>query len=330
MEDRKKEHIKLAFDSQTLSDSIDKRFYYEPLLNAHPTNSRSFQFLGCTYKTPLWVSSMTGGTALAAKINANLAKVCNAFGMGMGLGSCRIILDDNTYFNDFNVRPLIGPDLPLWANLGISQIEKSLASGTVNKITELIKKLEANGLIIHVNPMQEWVQPEGDHLQHSPLITIQRFLDKFSGRVMVKEVGQGMGPESLIELFQLPLEAIEFAAFGGTNFAKVELQRRTDQHSHLLEPLTRIGNTADEMLELVNAINVQLGDKVQCKQIIISGGVKNFLDAHYYLLKSQVPAVVGMASAFLKYARDDYESLHTFVEHQVKGLQLAEAFLRLR
>ena len=73
--------------------------------------------------------------------------------------------------------------------------------------------------------MQEWFQPEGDILSMSPIDTIQRFMDQFSLPLIIKEVGQGMGPESLKRLLQLPLPAIEFAAFGGTNFARVELLR---------------------------------------------------------------------------------------------------------
>ena len=166
---------------------------------------------------------MTGGTKLAGTINRNLAMACNEFGMGMGLGSCRIIMEDDTYFEDFNMRAIIGDDLPLWANLGIAQIEELVGKKQEDKAAELVEKLRADGLIIHVNPMQEWFQPEGDILTCPPLDTIKRFLDSFSVPVIVKEVGQGMGPESLRELLQLPLQAIEFAAFGGTNFARVEL-----------------------------------------------------------------------------------------------------------
>src|SRR6056297_2248988 len=139
LETRKKDHIDLAFKSQTGISAADQRFYYEPMLSAHPSKGlQPFEFLGKTQKAPLWISSMTGGTKLAGKINNNLARACNEFGFGMGLGSCRIILEDDTFLNDFNVRPVVGNDLPLWANLGIAQIEELIQSEKISLAIELV------------------------------------------------------------------------------------------------------------------------------------------------------------------------------------------------
>jgi len=115
---RKRDHIELAFQSQINEGLLDKRFYYEPLLAGHPKHGSypSFQFLGKTMRVPLWVSSMTGGTQLAHTINHNLARACREFGMGMGLGSCRSLLYTDDTLADFNVRKIIGDDLPLFAN----------------------------------------------------------------------------------------------------------------------------------------------------------------------------------------------------------------------
>ncbi len=329
LESRKKDHIELAFKSQTGIPDIDQRFRYEPMLSAHPVkNPEPFEFLGRKHKIPMWVSSMTGGTKLAGTINRNLARACQEFGMGMGLGSCRIILNDETYFEDFNMRPIIGPDLPLWANLGIAQVEELLEAGKSDLATRLVDKLEADGLIIHVNPMQEFFQPEGDILKHSPLDTIRRFMEVFRKPIMVKEVGQGMGPESLRELLKLPLQAIEFAAFGGTNFARVELLRDENADAALFEPLSYVGEDALSMVQSVNQIITT--EEPVCKELIISGGVKNFLDGYYLISKSKLPAIYGMASTFLKYAREEYEQLQKFVEGQVKGLEMARAYLKVR
>ncbi len=329
LETRKKDHIDLAFRSQTGMPEIDHRFHYEPMLAAHPEKGlQPFRFLDREHRVPMWVSSMTGGTKLAGIINRNLARACREFGMGMGLGSCRIILKDNTYLEDFNMRPVIGPDMPLWANLGIAQIEELLEEGRVSLATALVEKLEADGLIIHVNPMQEWFQPEGDIIKYPPIDTIRRFMDHFKYPLIVKEVGQGIGPESLRALLQLPLKAIEFAAFGGTNFARVELLRSENAEATLFEPLSNIGEDAMSMVESINAIITT--EKPVCSELIISGGIRNFLDGFYLLKKSKLPAIYGMASTFLKYAKEDYDQLYTFVEGQVKGLEMAFAYLSVK
>ncbi len=327
MEDRKKDHIDLALNSQTLKNTLDVRFDYEPLFKPHPGSSTvPFDFLGKKQHTPIWVSSMTGGTKMAGTINRNLARACHEFGMGMGLGSCRMIMDDDTYFEDFNVRPIIGDDYPLYANLGIAQIEEFIESNKVDRIRSLLDRLQADGLVVHVNPLQEWCQPEGDHFKKAPIDTIKSLLDQTDIRVIVKEVGQGMGPKSLRALMKLPLEAIEFAAYGGTNFALVELERSAAAMKANYEPFTRVGHSAEEMVDLVNQI-MDSESEILCRQIIISGGIKTFLDGYYLVKKSRLPAVYGQASEFLRHAREDYEKLQEYVAYQVKGWQLAETYL---
>ncbi|MGW8314087.1 MAG: hypothetical protein ACWGNV_00695 [Bacteroidales bacterium] len=329
LESRKKDHIDLAFKSQTTPLEMDHRFHYEPMLRPHPTAGlKPFIFLGKEQRVPIWVSSMTGGTKLAGTINRNLARACHEFGMGMGLGSCRIIMEDDTYFEDFNMRPIIGDKLPLWANLGIAQVEELVQRKRTGQAAVLVERLSADGLIIHVNPMQEWFQPEGDTLQVPPIETIVRFLDQFPHPVIVKEVGQGMGPESLRQLLQLPLQAIDFAAFGGTNFARVELLRDESGAAALFEPLSLIGEDAASMLGEINRIVKETTPA--CQEIIISGGIRTFLDGYYLIRKSALPAIYGMASTFLKYARKDYEELRDFVRSQVRGLEMAYAYLTIK
>ncbi|MEX2589226.1 MAG: hypothetical protein WD334_03415 [Chitinophagales bacterium] len=289
-----------------------------------------FEFLGKQMHAPIWISSMTGGTEMAAKINQNLAKACAEFGLGMGLGSCRPLLDSNKRFQDFNLRTIIGNDLPFFANLGIAQIEELLSQNRAEKISELIGKLKADGLIIHVNPLQEWLQPEGDRFKKAPIATIQELLEKTDFPIIVKEVGQGMGYNSLKALMQLPLAAIDFAASGGTNFSKLELLRGSNENSSQFEAWTNIGHTAEEMCLMVNEINRELGSAVQCKEVIVSGGVKNFLDGYYLIKLLNQNAVYGQGSAFLKHAREDYKSLSNFVKQQIEGLKMAKAFLQIK
>lgn len=331
MENRKKDHIDLAFASQTLVSDIDTRFVYEPMLSAHPQNGiPETDFLGKSLRLPIWVSSMTGGTRLAGIINRNLARACREFGMGMGLGSCRILLEDRKHFSDFDMRDLIGPEYPLLANLGIAQLEVMAEDRQLDRVHQLVSDLRADGLVIHVNPFQEWFQPEGDLLKKPALESIEALLAESPYPVMVKEVGQGMGYESLRALLKLPLAAIEFGAFGGTNFSRVELLRSSKEQQELYEPFARTGHDALQMVQMVNHLVEKEGKAVRCRQLVVSGGVKNFLDGYYLIGKSSLPALYGQASAFLRVARDNYESLQEFMQHQVRGLQLAYAFLRIR
>lgn len=326
-EERKKDHIQLALNSQTTKDKIDTRFYYEPCLsgNTPDYNLLKKQFLGTEFNAPMWISSMTGGTKMAATINQNLAKICNKYGLGMGLGSCRRLLYDDTYFSDFDQRKTIG-DRPLYANLGIAQVEQLLDVGAYEKINELLKKLQADGLIIHINPLQEYMQPEGDRYQQSPIMTIEKLISKVNTKCIVKEVGHGMGPQSIAALMKLPLEAIEFAAFGGTNFSVIELGRNQDLASQAKSHLSLVGHTVDDMIRFVN----EALPTSTCKEVIISGGISNYLDGYYHISKSNANAVFGMASGFLKYAMEDYETLSTFVQSQLEGLALSYQLLTIK
>lgn len=326
-EQRKKDHIEMALASQVTSS--DARFYYEPILSSHDGNLEqlSLSFLNKQFELPLWVSSMTGGTEWAKIINTNLAMACNEFGMGMGLGSCRSLLYSDDRLEDFDVRRFIG-DQCLFANLGIAQLEELVENNEYDVIKNLVAKLEADGLIVHVNPLQEITQPEGDKIKYSPLQTITTLLEKVDMPVIVKEVGQGMGYRSLEALFKLPLAAVDFASHGGTNFTKLELLRSDDTTS--LDPLTTVGHTAKEMVAMSNQLKEELGDKMLCKQIIISGGIKDFLDGYYLLKKSKIKAIYGQAGAFLKHARGEYQALQKYVETQRKGLQMSFAYLELK
>lgn len=328
--DRKLDHINLALRSQTAGNTADQRFWYEPMLSAHPSNqSLEVRFLGKTMKVPIWVSSMTGGTQMARTINYNLAMACKEFGMGMGLGSCRKLLDDDTHFADFNLRPIMGDDLPLFANLGIAQVENLLKEKKFYLADQLVDRLNADGLIVHINPMQEWMQPEGDLVAENPLTTLKRVLDHAKYPVIVKEVGQGFGPESLRQLLKLPLAAIDFGAYGGTNFSQVELLRRDEPERNKFEPLVRIGHTADEMLNIINNLDSS-GASMACRQLIISGGIQNYLDGYYLVTRSQLPAIYAQASAFLRHSQGGYEPLRQFIAGQIEGYKMAHAFLKVR
>ena len=324
---RKRDHIELAFQSRVRADQVDGRFFYEPLMTSHPKGSDlSTTFLGKTFDYPIWISSMTGGTEHARKINQNLARLCAEFGLGMGLGSCRALLDSNDRIADFHMRPIIG-DRPLYANLGIAQIEELVDQKALDKIPALLSKLQADGLFVHVNPLQEWAQPEGDLIKRPAIETIAELCDNLDSNIIVKEVGQGMGPKSLKELMKLPLVAIEFGAAGGTNFTQLELNRPENNTSHK-SIFSSVGHTAEEMVEFVNSFIHH--DDVRCKDIIISGGVRDYLHGYYLIEKCKLNAIYGQASAFLKHALISYEDLVQFFKAEMDGFAMAKSYLRIR
>jgi len=320
---RKEDHIELAFRSQVDRMELDARFDYEPMLAAHPSPGSLVPsiFGRKTMKAPLWVSSMTGGTEKAYVINQNLGKACDEFGLGMGLGSCRPLLYGADRLVDFDIRPITGDSVPLYANLGVAQVQELLDDGRI-------------GEIIHVNPLQEAMQPEGDRFTATPLQTVKDTMTELPELpVIVKAVGQGMGPASLAALLKLPLLAIDTAANGGTNFSKLELLRSDEMRAQAYAPVVQLGHSAEEMVDMINQeVQAQQGaqTQVQCKHLIVSGGLQTFLDGFYLTQKSQLPAVYGQASAFLRYAREDYATLQRYVETQLRGLELAHAYLRPR
>jgi isopentenyl-diphosphate delta-isomerase len=319
----------LAFRSQ-LSEN-DSRFYYEPLFAPSPELSLipSVQIAGKTMKAPWWISSMTGGAEKAGTINANLAKAAKKYGLGMGLGSCRPVLEQTESARDFKIRPIIG-DQPLFANLGIAQLQELFLNNQSKRVIDLIDSLEADGLIIHVNPLQEWFQPEGDTFKFNSLDTIKRCIDAFQFPLMVKEVGQGMGPKSLKALLELPLEAVDYGAFGGTNFSLLENLRSSGVRSEEWVPATRIGHNAVEMSNWICDFKNEPDFAINAKNIFVSGGIKNFLDGYYHLLKVPHNVVYAQASPFLKYALLGEEPLNEYIESQLHGLAMSYSYLSLK
>ena len=302
---RKQDHIELAFRSATSAALNDSRFNYEPMLSEHKSQLESITIFEKEFKLPFWVSSMTGGTEKAGNINRILATVAGKYGFGMGLGSCRALLYSDEHLADFNVRKYLGNNSLLYANLGIAQVQQLIDEKKLHLIAQLLQQLEADGLIVHVNPLQEWLQPEGDRFSIAPIHTIKTLL-------------------------QLPLEGIEFAAFGGTNFAKLELLRTDEDTMEHSMSLSRVGHTADDMVEIINSLGSMLGDRMLCKQFIISGGIQNFLDIHYLRMKLRYLSIAGQASAMLKYAQIGQDALEQYIETQIKGLLFGQSFLTLK
>jgi isopentenyl-diphosphate Delta-isomerase len=321
---RKEDHLSMAQASQVSSNERDHRFFYEPMLSAHPQSKNTQSVFGSwSFDFPLWISSMTGGAQHAQKLNSIMASACEEFQLGMGLGSCRPMLEDKSMVKDFNVRHLM-PTRPLFANFGIAQIESSIQKKSVNQIHDIVETLKADGLIIHVNPLQEWFQEGGDLISTPPIETVKSFLESASYPVIVKEVGHGIGPESLRALMNLNLFAIEFAAFGGTNFSNLEAKRSKHQRA---DAMIYVGHTAREMMGFVQNI-LKNEPSVLCQKFIVSGGIQSSLDG--YLYTAQLPqSLFGMANKILQHALTGESALREYLKVQKEQYLMAQAFLKV-
>ena len=195
----------------------------------------------------------------------------------------------------------------------------------LNKLSDMIAKLSADGLIIHVNPLQEWYQPEGDTYKKSPLEVIEKVLAT-QIPVVVKEVGQGFGPRSIKNLLEMPIAGLELAGFGGTNFSKLEKLREKTPNLARENDLMFVGHTALEMIDQINLFNDVLNSNCLCKNIIISGGISSTLYGHWLCEKLTLPSVIGRAKAYLDHA-SNYEDLRTLVLGQIDTLKMANNFL---
>lgn len=322
---RKDHHIAFGPQSQSAVNDIDPRFNYEPLFVCTENQQLNpINFFDQQLEFPLWISSMTGGAQKAADINKNLAAACAHFGLGMGLGSLRPLMQERRMLSDYQLREIAGAKTPLYGNLGIAQLHSYLENGEITKFMDLCSKLDLDGLFIHVNPLQEWYQPEGDRFPQAPIQTLMKFKEVYKGVLFVKEVGQGMGPRSLNALIDLGVDGIELASFGGTNFSKLENSRR---ESALPSDLCNVGHTHQQMM---NNLSGLLKGREKGPMIIVSGGVRSMLDAHYYQLKYDFPSIVAMGTPLMEKAILGEKELFNFIENLKSEYLMARACLELK
>lgn len=327
---RKNDHLELTGQAQMSeherNPEIQDFFYYEPLFAKHPhaLQTLPITFLGRQLDYPFWISSMTGGGENSKKINENLAIVAKKYGLGMGLGSCRLLLDNDELIDDFDLRQHLGGELPFFANLGVHQLALLIKNNQIDKLHRMIEKLRADGLIVHINPLQEWFQIEGDRFFESPLETLAKFMNLKKYPLIVKEVGQGMGPHSLKALIDLQVEGIEFGALGGTNFSKLEVLRK--KSADIDTSLAYVGHSALEMVHFLNDLYDEARDKEKFPEIIISGGINDAAKAFHLWSLSKKRPLIGMASSFLLHA-NQMADLEIFIQEKINHFKMAQSCL---
>jgi isopentenyl-diphosphate delta-isomerase len=316
IENRKSEHLRVCIEEdvefQQLTNGLEKYRFTHCCL---PELDRSdielgTTFLGKSLKAPILISSMTGGTELAHLVNTRLATVAQRYGLAMGVGSQRIALEQPELAPTFAVRSL-APDILLLANLGAVQLNYGCGLEDCLKLVEL---LEADALILHLNPLQEWVQSGGDSNFKGLLAKIQQICAQLPVPVIAKEVGNGISAVMAKQLIEAGVAAIDVAGAGGTSWAKVESQRAKDNRQrHLGQVFADWGLPTAECITTIRSMNSTI-------PLIASGGLKNGLD----LAKSIALGadLGGLARPFLVAAIESEAAVDELVKFLIAELEI--------
>ncbi|WP_349408298.1 type 2 isopentenyl-diphosphate Delta-isomerase [Pseudalkalibacillus sp. SCS-8] len=273
---RKSEHIDIVLNEEVTAQTVttgfdDYQFRHLALPEIDFSEiSLETEFLGKRMRTPFLISSMTGGTEIAWKINRTLAIVAEAKGWAMGTGSVRSAIENPDTAYTFNVRDY-APTVPIIANLGAVQFNYGYGS---EQCLRAVKITEADALVLHVNSLQEIFQPEGDTNFKELLAKIEQVCKDLSVPVGVKEVGWGISHELAKELYERGVAFVDVAGAGGTTWSQVEKYRnKTDSLKR------RAAETFREWGIPTSRCIREINEKVPECPLIGSGGMRNGLDA---------------------------------------------------
>ena len=271
METRKRRHIDVclseAVDYQTVTTGLEHyRLPYNALTQTDlSTVDLAANFLGARLRAPVLIGAMTGGAELSGTINRNLAAAAQELGVGMMLGSQRIMLDNGSASSSFSVRD-VAPDVLLIGNIGLAQLDEVV----VPDLVKVLDHVGANALAVHTNPLQEAMQHEGDTDFSGSISRLRDIAGSIGYPVILKEVGHGIGAAAAAELVDCPIAAVDVAGAGGTSWARVEQFVRYGEIRH--PALAEWGiPTAEALLEVRHTL--------PDVSIVASGGIRTGMDA---------------------------------------------------
>ena len=230
----------------------------------------STEIFGHKINAPLIIESMTGGTPMAAKINRTLAKVAEKLGIGMGVGSQRAAIEDQKLAYTYRVARDAAPSIPLFANLGCPQLSHEDAVDRAKKAVDMI---DATGIFIHLNALQESVQYEGETNFSKMLERIRELVHALSVPVLIKETGAGISSETAQAAESVGVKGINVSGLGGTSWSAVEYYRAKEKrHPVQIELGTTFWDwgtpTVASIVEVANSTHLR---------VFASGGVRNGL-----------------------------------------------------
>ncbi len=305
---RKADHIRICLqdniECREVTHGLERyRFVHHclPDLNRDEIDLGT-RFLGKTLGSPLLISSMTGGTEQAQQINYRLAEVAQQYHLAMGVGSQRVAVENPELMKTFDVRA-IAPHIALFANIGAVQLNETYG---VDECRRLVEGLQADALILHLNPLQECIQPEGDVNFRGLLQKIEQLCHQLPVPIIAKEVGNGISGEMAQRLIAAGVAAIDVAGAGGTSWAKVESERAEN-------PIQRqLGMTFGDWGIPTAECLVQVREVAPEVPLIASGGIRDGVEVAKAIALGA--NLVGLARPFLQAACESEAALHQRVE----------------
>ncbi|BDA68547.1 hypothetical protein RIVM261_020160 [Rivularia sp. IAM M-261] len=301
---RKADHIRICLEEdvqfrQTTNGFEKYRFTHccLPEIDCDEINL-SQTFLGKTLNAPLLISSMTGGTEQAGIINFRLAQVAQDYKIAMGVGSQRVAVEKPQVIDTFAIRKH-APDALLFANLGAVQLNYKYG---LDQCLQIVDMLEADALILHLNPLQECIQPRGDKNFKGLLDKINILCSKLTVPVIAKEVGNGISQQMAQKLIAAGVKVIDVAGAGGTSWAKVEGERaETVLQRRLGRTFADWGLPTAECISSIRAVDPHIS-------LIASGGLRDGLDVAKAIALGA--NIAGLAMPFLRAAADSEAAVY--------------------
>lgn len=273
----------------------------------------SVEFLGRRLTFPLLISSMTGGSSDGLRqVNRNLAAAAEAAGVAMGVGSMRVMLEHPEAASSFDLRA-VAPTTVLMANLGAAQIARGWG---VDECRRLVEHLRADALIIHCNPLQEAIQPEGQTSFRGAIERIGEVAAALPVPIIVKEVGAGISPADAERLLAVGVQIFDVAGAGGTSWSRIEEHRRraAGVDDHLGETFQDWGIPTPLALRLLRPYRSRT-------TLIASGGIRNGVDIAKAIVLGATLA--GIARPLLAPAMESAERVRAMIERLRREFALA-------
>ncbi|MDU6410254.1 MAG: type 2 isopentenyl-diphosphate Delta-isomerase [Yersiniaceae bacterium] len=295
---RKNDHLDIVLHPAQAVSRVTtgfERFRFEhcalPELDLDSVDLRTSLF-GRPLNAPLLISSMTGGASRACDINRHLAEAAQALGLAMGVGSQRVALESSHNFGLTRELRDLAPDVPLLANLGAAQI---IGQPGVDFARRAVEMIDADALIVHLNPLQEALQTGGDRDWRGVLAAIEQVVTALPVPVVVKEVGAGLSPAVAQRLAEAGVTMLDVAGAGGTSWAAVEGERAATPQARAVAMAF-----ADWGIPTAEALR-GLRKQLPAMPLIASGGIRDGIDAAKALrlgadLVGQAAAVLGSAT----------------------------------